>query len=50
VDGLQIVRDLPCTVRHKEDDKEQQDADVRHEDDEGGTHERPGSLKSVGPG
>src|SRR5258708_16544797 len=45
--------DLPCAVRHQEDDKEQQDAEhrageafgnslrnVRHEDDEGGADDR----------
>src|SRR6267143_2001628 len=55
VDGLKIVRHLPCTVRHQEDDEEQKDAehsagetlgnslrDVRHEDDEGGAYDRSG--------
>src|SRR5260370_26111907 len=50
VDGLKIVRHLPCTVRHQEDDEEQKDAEhragealrnslryVRHEDDKGRT-------------
>src|SRR4029077_15118712 len=29
VDGLQIVRDLPCTMTHQEDDEEQQRAECR---------------------
>src|SRR6266481_6339006 len=55
VDGLQIVRHLPCTVRHQEDDEEQQHAehgagetlgdslrDIGYEDDEGRAHDRSG--------
>jgi len=47
VDGLKIVRELPCTVPHQEDDKEQQDADVRHEDDECGTRDRARQFEIV---